>query len=200
MTYVNLYEAVRTIARTLPGGDELAPALTDGCIKRGAVAFLGHELVLIFQRAAGLLEQAIRDRAVNVTIVADGARRLIADDERSFRLELRDAMLVVPFGHSPQPPLRDLLICAEDLKRKVVDLVDPPRLGSTAHKQRAVDEQIARYGIAALDDMGPDEAARVIKDRVEKESGKQVTASPAMIRGRIAIAKRSAKIEAVPET
>ena len=112
MTYVGIYEALRIIVRTLPGGEDLA-VMNDGWIRRSGVAFLppeGAYLVPIFQRAVALLEQSIQSPDVDVIV----CERKIAPHERGYRLELREAMLIHPFGRAP---LTDILICVDDLKR-----------------------------------------------------------------------------------
>lgn len=121
MPYVSIYEALRVIVRRLPGGSELA-GMNDEWIRRGAVAFMGIEgayLVSIFQRAVALLKQSIQSPDVDVIV----CERKIAPHERGYRLELRQAMLIHPFG---RPPLTGILICAGDLERFVAPRDEPP--------------------------------------------------------------------------
>ena len=120
MTYV---EAVRTIVRTLPGGNALA--------LRRLYSLADNPL---FQSAVQCLAQAIQSSGVEVRVVADGKRRPIADHERSYRFDFWRGTLTDPFVASSQPPLRDLLICVEDLKREIADL-----------KRRALMEAWAAY-------------------------------------------------------
>jgi hypothetical protein len=124
VTHVSIYEALRVIVRTLPGGEELA-GMNDEWIRRGGVAVLppeGAHLRPIFRSAVALLGQAIQSRGVDV-IVCD---RKIEAHERGYGLNLREAMLIHPFG---RPPLTDVLICSEDLERFAAPpaIAEPPK-------------------------------------------------------------------------
>ncbi len=195
LPYITVYEAVRLIVAMLPGGEPFPPTLTDEWI-RGGYAMEepeGSKLVAIYREAVDLLKRAVRSPDVRITGVsasrrADG-RREIRDEERGLRLEMRwglfrgDATIA--------PAFLDPLICADALKREITDLLDPPRFGSNAYKQRAVDQQLTRYA-AALDDMGPEEAVRVITKRVAREH-KGLSVGRSMIIERLAdLKKRSA--------
>lgn len=131
--YVDVWEALRRIAAKLPGGTPHAAVLTDGLIKKGVAFGLsmpdGSETLAVFQAAIGLLKRAIQFPDVRMTVETNAGRRPVADDERAYRLEIREGLLVEPFGKSSGPLLRGILICVADLERTVRQL--PP-----------VDEQI----------------------------------------------------------
>ncbi len=101
--YVDTYEAVRIIVRLLPGGEPLAPRMTDEWIKRGYAAYDDTPQVKgAYQRAAELLKQVVpssRDiKITGVSSVGAQGRRQIADDERSLRLEIREGFLAGESG------------------------------------------------------------------------------------------------------
>lgn len=203
--YVDLRAALRVVAEALPGGKALAAQLTDELIKRGVGLFApeGSDLLKLYRAAVPLLANAIKSPTVELLVVAESRdgelpeeQRPIHKDERDYRLEIREALLAPPFGQSPSvlAALLHVLVSAEDLRREVADMLDPPRYGSNAMKQRAIDEQIERYGPQKLDDMGPEEAARTIRNRV-KDAHDGLTVSSAMIRGRITARKARSPVK-----
>jgi hypothetical protein len=125
--------------------------------------------------------------------VVDGARRKVEGDKRHRILQIREGLLATPPGETPvsHPAILNLQICVEDLRREVADMLDPPRYGSNAMKRRAIAEQIKRYGLQKLDDMGPDEAALTIANRV-KTAYDGLIVSSAAIRAQITAHKERA--------
>jgi hypothetical protein len=112
MTYVDVYSATRAIMRLMSGGKVTARF---------------HDLVgdPVFELAVAVLREAIRSPDVKITVAAGGGRRPIADDERGYQLEFWKGELVDNFLTTRQPPLLNLLICADDLERFVVPKGEP---------------------------------------------------------------------------
>jgi hypothetical protein len=153
MAYVSLYEAIRVIVLTTPDA-AIAETMTDAWIKRGAPAVEtsgARRLVPSppFQHAARILKQAIKSTDVRVMAMVNGTERAIAEHERDYQLEIVRAVLLHPFG---RPPIRDILINADDLRRFALKLVKAPETASA--------EARAIGGLAAILAAEPD----IIKD------------------------------------
>jgi hypothetical protein len=97
MAYIDVHKAIRTFMRSMPGGEDVAS---------GGLVHLVNDP--IYQRAVCHLQEAIQSSSVKVLV----AGRPIADHERDYRLDPINRALIEPFG---QPPLRNILICLEDL-------------------------------------------------------------------------------------
>lgn len=111
MIYVDVYTATRAIMRLMSGGKVTA----------GLRDLVGDP---VFELALDVLTRAIKSPIVKITVAAaDGGRREIEDDERSFRLDFWTGELADPFGGAP---LRKLLICEEGLARIVASKDEPP--------------------------------------------------------------------------
>jgi hypothetical protein len=118
MTYVDLYEAIRTIVRQSPDlaalgepmtdGDELLDGEGLGVDVRG---WLGARLP-----AVDRLERAVRSPDIKVSVMDAGRRRQLAADERGYRLSLAQGDLTGPAG---EPRLYGNLVHREDLERFV---------------------------------------------------------------------------------
>jgi hypothetical protein len=171
MAYVSLYEAIRVIARTTPDA-AIAETMTDAWIKRGALAVEtsgARRLVPSppFQHVDRILEQAIKSTDVRVMVMVNGTERAIADHERDYQLEIRAAMLLQPFG---RPPIRDVLINADDLRRFALKLVKAPELPPRTPEKESIPEAAG----AALRRLYPVRPPGKVKDfriRVQQELG-----------------------------
>jgi hypothetical protein len=86
MAYVDIYKAVRIIMRARPGGIGL---------DLSRLYLLANNPD--FQSAVDCVAQAIESPGVEVSVVADGKRRDIADYERSYRFDFWKGELTDPF-------------------------------------------------------------------------------------------------------
>jgi hypothetical protein len=123
MSYVDDYDAIRTILRLLPGGEDiLCPRLVgrEGQLYTASEGLANLRKEPLFLAAIGILNQAIYSGAkVMVVSWPDGTHRPIAEHERGYPYSFWDRALVSPFDQC----LRDILISVEDLRRLMAESV-----------------------------------------------------------------------------
>lgn len=150
MIFNNLYNSVRLIVRTLPGGGEpLAERMCDEWIKRGVAAFEPDKSVLVVYRGAvKLLEQAIKSLDVEVRV----GQRQIEDHERDFFLCIQQGALFSPPGRAHQPALRDILIRTAHLVRFLAPeaAAEPMTAAPTIEPEPAADQTMPEFLAAKL--------------------------------------------------
>jgi hypothetical protein len=166
MDYVTMQEAVRIIMRSLPGGDELAPAMTDEYFRRGVAAFEKDEARSIFGTAVARLGAAIQSGAVEVV------------DEKGREILARNHMIDVSFGRLiPKPGyhggvVTGVMVKAQDLERRAgpgARIEEKPRTALPAKK--SMPEAVAAKLLQLFPEGRPPGLVKDLQSKVENELG-----------------------------